>query len=85
MELPEGDYILICSVISYSDLEQSISVKAGDTLTINFDISEDGVMIDTGVQVEARFSNKSANAIDRMKLNDGGDIDVVYRVKPLKH
>ncbi len=77
LEVEPGTYTLICSVISYSDLEQSVLVEAGDELTLDFSISEDGVIINQGAQIEARFNNKSDNAIDRMKLNDGGVIDGV--------
>lgn len=77
IELPVGEYVLICSVISYTEITEAVSIKGSENITLNFNLSEDGVMIDQGAQVEARFSNKSDNAIDRMKLNDGGVIDGV--------
>lgn len=77
LELPLGKYILICSVISYTEITEAITIKEGENIELDFVLSEDGVVINGGAQVEAKMSNKSDNAIDRMKLNDGGVIDGV--------
>ena len=77
IDLPGGDHVLICSVISYTEITESVTIKEGENITLNFVLSEDGVFINNGAVVEAKMNSTSDNAIDRMKLNDGGVIDGV--------
>jgi len=76
-ELPVGSYTLESSVISYKTVELPVTITEGGEAVVDFQIEEEGVVIDQGANVVARFKNTSDNAIDRMKLNDGGVIDGV--------
>ncbi len=77
ISLDAGTYVIQCSSLSFKDVEKEVIVKSGETTRVNFEISEDGVIIDTGAEVVARRKTNSANHIDNMKRKDGGVIDGV--------
>ncbi|MFK7756098.1 MAG: TonB-dependent receptor [Flavobacteriales bacterium] len=78
LELPAGEYTLVCSAISYYDVELSVIIKEGEVSLLNFLIGEEegGIAIREAV-VGGSHKKGGDNEIDAMKLIDKGIVDGV--------
>ena len=77
MDLPVGEYVLICTAISYTEVELSITIKEGEVSLLNFLIAEAGGVAIGEAVVGGAHTKGGDNAIDAMKRRADGIVDGV--------
>lgn len=84
--VPAGEINLICSFVGYLDEARTIQVQDNQTLTINFTLQEDNMMLDEVVVIGFGTKRKRdiTSAISKVKAEEIKDIPVANFAKVLQ-
>jgi len=68
LTLSTGTYVLECAMVGYKSQKQNISVAAGDTLKINFNMVDANTMLEEVVVSAGRFEQKLSDVTVSMEV-----------------
>lgn len=78
INIPQGDYTISASIIGFTPIKQSVSVKAGETTTISFNIAEkvhklkEVSITSTGIKGEIKDIPGTVSVIDAKQIQESG-------------
>ncbi|OFY87702.1 MAG: hypothetical protein A3F72_13150 [Bacteroidetes bacterium RIFCSPLOWO2_12_FULL_35_15] len=76
--IPQGDYIIVASIIGFEPIKQNVSVKAGETIIISFDVAEkvhalkEVSITSTGIKGEIKDIPGTVSIIDSRQIQESG-------------
>lgn len=76
--IPQGDYTISASIIGFTPIKQRVSVKAGETTTISFDLAEkvhklkEVNITSTGIKGEIKDIPGTVSVIDAKQIQESG-------------
>ncbi len=80
--IPQGDYIIIVSIIGFEPIKQNVVVKAGETATVSFDIAEkvhklkEVSITSTGIKGEIKDIPGTVSVIDAKQIQESGSQNI---------
>ena len=76
--IPQGDYIIIASVVGFEPIKQNVTVKTGETTTVSFDVAEKVHTLkvvsitSTGIKGEIKDIPGTVSVIDAKQIQESG-------------
>lgn len=76
--IPQGDYIIIASVVGFEPIKQNVTVKTGETTTVSFDVAEkvhtlkEVSVTSTGIKGEIKDIPGTVSVIDAKQIQESG-------------
>jgi len=76
--IPQGDYIIIASVVGFEPIKQNVTVKTGETTTVSFDVAEkvhtlkEVSITSTGIKGEIKDIPGTVSVIDAKQIQESG-------------
>jgi TonB-dependent receptor len=83
LELEKGTYTLVCSFVSYESQKIEITVKAGESKSVNFSLKESTLQLQD-VQVSAKRVERTEAAVTSMQKKAAGVISGISSQEILK-
>jgi hypothetical protein len=80
--VPQGIYTIICSYVSYQQIEKKISVRENEVLIVNFKLTQKNTEL--GEVIIASHSNKSTDASARKIERESGQVMNVLSAKTIE-
>lgn len=76
--IPQGDYIIIASIVGFEPIKQNVTVKAGEKTTVSFDVAEkvhtlkEVSVTSTGIKGEIKDIPGTVSVIDAKQIQESG-------------
>lgn len=76
--IPQGDYVIIASIVGFEPIKQNVTVKAGETTTVSFDVAEkvhtlkEVSITSTGIKGEIKDIPGTVSVIDAKQIQESG-------------
>ncbi len=77
VDLPTGEYTLVAKMVGYKEKKEKVSLKAGETLEVKFDLEEDVIHMDEVVITGTKTFKRQTESAVIVNVLDGKTIDKV--------
>lgn len=77
VDLPTGEYTLVAKMVGYKEKREKVSLKAGETLEVKFDLEEDVIHMDEVVITGTKTFKRQTESAVIVNVLDGKTIDKV--------
>ena len=77
VDLPVGEYILVAKMVGYKEKKENVTLKAGETIEVKFDLEEDVIHMDEVVITGTKTFKRQTESAVIVNVLDGKTIDKV--------